>query len=234
MRKINSVTYNGVTSTSLGVFVGGAGVFGAASLDITKYEIPGRNGDLIIPNNRWKNITITYPAFIPSDFEARVQMIRNWLTSSRTYARLEDTYDPDHFRLAIMSEEQSFEPVQFNTGANFELVFDCKPQRFLKSGETWQTGDTLTNPTQFVARPLIRVTNPLVGSSITIGSNTLTAVRSYSGTVTIDCETQNIFSGATNLNSYFSGSFPVLNPGANAVSSSGVTDRQIQPRWWEL
>lgn len=234
MRKINSVTYNGVTSTSLGVFVGGAGVFGAASLDITKYEIPGRNGDLIIPNNRYKNITISYPAFIPSDFETRVQMIRNWLTSSTTYARLEDTYDADHFRLAIMSEEQGFEPVQFNTGANFEIIFDCKPQRFLVSGETWETGGSLTNPTQFDAKPLIEFSNPSVGSTITIGGNTLTAVRSYSGTVTIDCETQNIYSGANNLNSYFSGSFPILKPGANAVSSTGVTGRKIMPRWWEL
>lgn len=240
MRRINSVTYNGVTSTSLGVFVGGAGAYGAAALDITKYEIPGRNGDLIIPNNRWKNITIAYPAFIPSDFEIRVQMVRNWLTSSRAYARLEDTYDADHFRLAIMSEEQEFEPVQFNAGANFQLVFDCKPQRFLLTGETpkaMTSGQTITNPTQFEARPLISVVNPTIGATIRVGTYRLTCVKSYTGTVSIDCETRNIFAGLNNLNSYFTvtgGDFPALAPGANTVTFTGVSSLTIIPRWWEL
>ena len=83
--KIGYVTYNGVRSDSLGIFLSGSGTFGAAELDATVYQIPGRNGDLIIPANRYKNIEVIYPAFVPNDFENRVQAVRNWMRSAEGY-----------------------------------------------------------------------------------------------------------------------------------------------------
>lgn len=139
MAKIHTLTYNGTKSSDLGVFVTGSGSFDAAELDVDKYEIPGRNGDLILSNNRYKNIEITYPAFIPKAFMDKAQNVRNWMRSSRVYARLEDTYDTDHYRLGIPTGVQSFSPANRNDGANFEMTFDCKPQRFLKAGETPET-----------------------------------------------------------------------------------------------
>ena len=139
MAKIHTLTYNGTKSSDLGVFVSGSGSFDAAEFDVDKYEIPGRNGDLILSNNRYKNIEITYPAFIPKAFMDKVQNVRNWLRSSKVYARLEDTYDMDHYRLGIPPGVQSFSPENRNDGANFEMTFDCKPQRFLKVGETPET-----------------------------------------------------------------------------------------------
>ena len=136
MPNINSLTYNGTKSTDLGVFVTGSGSFDAAELDVEKIEVPGRNGDVILPRNRFKNIEITYPAFIPKAFQNNAQNIRNWLRSAKTYARLEDTYDMAHYRLGLASGVQSFEPANRNDASNFEMVFDCKPQRFLKTGET--------------------------------------------------------------------------------------------------
>ena len=139
MAKIHTLTYNGTKSSDLGVFVTGSGSFDAAELDVDKYEIPGRNGDLILSNNRYKNIEVIYPAFIPKAFMDKVQSVRNWLRSAKVYSRLEDTYDMDHFRMGLASGVQSFEPVNRNDGANFEMTFDCKPQRFLKVGETPET-----------------------------------------------------------------------------------------------
>lgn len=137
--KTGSITYNGKNSLELGVFTTGSGSFDAAELDVDKYEVAGRNGDVIIPNNRYKNIEVIYPAFIPKQFGDKVQSVRNWLRSAKVYSRLEDTYDMDHFRLGLASGVQSFEPVNRNDGANFEMTFDCKPQRFLKAGETPET-----------------------------------------------------------------------------------------------
>lgn len=136
MPNINSLTYNGMKSTDLGVYVTGAGSFDAAEMDADKYEIAGRNGDLIIPKNRYKNIVVTYPAFIPKAFQEKAQSIRNWMRRAKAYARLEDTYDMEHYRLGLASGIQSFEPVNRNEASNFQLSFDCKPQRFLKTGET--------------------------------------------------------------------------------------------------
>ena len=142
--KTGSITYNGKNSLELGVYTTGSGSFDAAELDVDKYEVAGRNGDVIIPKNRYKNIEVIYPAFIPKQFGDKVQSVRNWLRSAKVYSRLEDTYDMDHFRMGRASGVQSFEPVNRNDGANFEMTFDCKPQRFLKVGETPETVEAET------------------------------------------------------------------------------------------
>lgn len=177
MAKIHTLTYNGTKSSDLGVFVSGSGSFDAAEFDVDKYEIPGRNGDLLLSNNRYKNIEITYPAFIPKAFMDKVQNVRNWLRSSKTYARLEDTYDMDHYRLGIPTGVQSFSPENRNDGANFEMTFDCKPQRFLKVGETPETveADVQTETGEIVTFETV------AESPITSASVSLSPIQSGSG-----------------------------------------------------
>lgn len=145
--RIGKVNYNGVSSDTLGVFVSGSGSYDAAEYDVTKYEVMGRNGDILIPNNRYKNIEVTYPCFIPNDFETRVQAVRNWMRSARSYARIEDNYDLLHYRMGIGKGVLKFSPAQQSIGANAQLVFNCKPQRFLKSGEEEQ--DVVRTPYSF-------------------------------------------------------------------------------------
>lgn len=155
MRKIGKVKYNGKSTADLGVIVSGEAAFDAAAPDYTSYQIPGKNGDLMLSNNRYLNIDVTYPAFIPADFEEKVQAIRSWMRSARSYARIEDNYDLLHFRMGMGKDVLTFEPSAENVGSNMSLVFDCKPQRFLYSGEdevtigTWgatesASGDVLT------------------------------------------------------------------------------------------
>lgn len=237
---IGNLTFNGTSARSLGVFVSGAGSYSAAAYDFTQYAIPGRNGDLIIPNGRFKNIQITYPAFIPGRLAEKVQAVRNWIRSARSYTRITDTYDTAHFREGFGVEVQEFSPVR-NEGANFQLVFECKPQRFLISGETAQTvstGAVIANATQYIALPLIQFSNPTSSGKITVvnseGTFILSATRARTGTVLVDCDTKNIYYGSTNLNDLFSGSFPVLAPGNNTITFTGLSSVKITPRWWEL
>ena len=237
--KIGKVTYNGTASDTLGIFISGSGSYNAAEDDLTAYSIPGRNGDLFIPNNRYKNIEVVYPAFIPNDFENRVQAVRNWLRSAKNYAKISDNYDTNHYRMGIGVGIVAFTPAQENVAANFQITFNCKPQRFLNSGDTALTptsGSTISNGYIYTALPLIEFTNPTSSATITIGTRTLTATAAYTGTVYVDCETRNIYSGANNLNNYFSvtGDFPQLAPGNNTITFSGVTSLKVYPRWWEL
>lgn len=236
--KIGKVSYNGTSSDSLGIFLSGSGTYNAAELDATAYEIPGRNGDLIIPNNRYKNIEVTYPAFVPNDFENRVQAVRNWMRSAEGYKKIEDNYDSTHYRMGMGVGVLEFTPAQMNRAANLQLVFNCKPQRFLKTGDTAvnpSSGATISNPTQYDAKPEISFKNPTSSATLTIGSITVTATSAYTGVVVIDCETQNIYSGSNNLNSYFTvTNFPVLKPGNNTITYSGVTNVTVIPHYWEL
>lgn len=238
---INKVIYNSVSSDSLGIYVSRGSAYDAAAPDYTSYQIPGRNGDLHINNNRYENIDVTYPVFIPGAFPSLVQAVRNWMRSSDGYAMLQDTYDTTHYRLGRGKDVLSFEPSPSNYGANFELVFDCKPQRFLISGYNQvsvTSGDVLDNQTQYTALPRFAVTSVANGATLTVvnslGTTTMTATRARSGTAYIDCENCNIYSGSTNLNDLFSGDFPVFAPGNNTITFSGITTVAVRPRYWEL
>lgn len=238
---INKVTYNGVSSDSLGIYVSRGSTYDAAAPDYTSYQIPGRNGDLQINNNRYENIDVSYPVFIPGSFPTLVQAVRNWMRSADGYVTLQDTYDATHYRLARGKDVLSFEPSPANNGANFELVFDCKPQRFLISAYsqvTVTTGDVLINPTQFNALPRFEVSGVTNGGTLTVanslGTVTMTATRARAGSSYIDCENCNIYSGSNNLNDLFSGDFPVFAPGNNTVTFSGITTVKVRPRYWEL
>lgn len=237
-----TITWNGTTSISLGVYVSGTNAHNAAEADMTAYQIPGRNGDLVVSNNRYKNITVTYPAFIPHSLATNEQGIRNWLRGSNDYEELTDTYDTSHFRLARTIGELAFQPVRPDA-ANFEITFDCMPQRFLTSGTspvTLSSTTVVTNPTAFDAKPIITLTSIAASAEIEFnGSVAMTATTSYQNTVIIDCETQNIYDSVTldNKNSLFdvSDGFPVLSPGSNTITVTGtVSSASMQPRWWEL
>lgn len=246
---IGKLTYAGKNSlTDFGVYVTGSGTHNAAERDTTTFSIAGRNGDLIVDNGRYKNIQVIYPAFIPHTFGAEEQKVRNWLRTGAAYGKIADTYDTTHFRLGRPVGELTFTPVRPN-GANFEIVFDCDPRRFLLAGEQDQnfTNDVWsdTNPTGFPAKPLLILTDVASGLTLDFYDDesgrtiNLTATAAHAGDVVIDCETQDIYDESTldNLNTLFtlSGDFPVLGGGLNSVTITGTyTTAIIRPRWWEL
>lgn len=130
-----NLTFGGVNTADYGIYLTGTGTFSAPERDVEYVGVPGRNGDLLIDNGRWKNIEVTYPANIPREFEHRLPEYRARICAKRGYQRLEDTYHPDEYRMASFTSGLQPEPTPLNRGGQFNLVFNCKPQRFLKSGE---------------------------------------------------------------------------------------------------
>lgn len=229
--------YNGVSSKDYGLYLTGSGVYNAPERDIDTVEIPGRNGSLTIDNGRYKNVTQSYEAFIHKNFAKNAEGVRAWLLSATGYHRLEDTYDPEHFRLARFAGPLEFTVRALCTGAETQLLFDCDPRRFLKSGEaTVEVADatTINNPTPFDALPLLTIYGSGAGS-ITV-SGELISISSIDEYITLDCEQQNAYKGAENKNVTVSlTEFPVLRPGENTISISGGVSRiEITPRWWTL
>ena len=233
----NYFTIGTTPSTTYGVYISGQGTFSAPRREYNMIPIPGRNGDLVGNEKRFENLELTYPAFIYTNFKTNLRNLRNFLLSLVGYQRLTDTYHTDEFRLALF--EGPFEPdvEPKNNAGQFELVFNCKPQRFLLSGEltTTLTADgTISNPTLFDSQPLLRVYGT---GQLGINSDTITI--SVADTYTdIDCEMMDCYKGTTNKNSYvsFSGNnFPVLKPGTNNIDlGTGITKVEITPRWWQL
>ena len=160
----HSIIFGGVNSADFGIYISGEGVFDAPKRAVEMIAVPGRNGEIALDQGYWENIDIVYPAFNYEDdldtFAERLSAFRNAICSLKGYQRLSDTFHPDEYRMAVYSEGLEVTPIKYNTAANFDLKFDCKPQRWLTEGETAVTvasGDTLTNPTQYDAGPLLIV-----------------------------------------------------------------------------
>ena len=235
---INTIIYNGQSLADMGVFISGSGVFNAPARDTDTVTVVGRNGTLTLDNGRYENITVSYPAFIVRDFKERVSALRNFLLTQKGYKRLEDSYHPNEYRLARWVNDFDVKPIEELYAGNFDLTFDCYPQRFLKDGEfpIEVTGaTTIINPELTDALPLIRAygTGTFTINGVTVQ---ITAANTYTD---IDCDLQECYKDtlATNRNSSVvlpNDTFPVLTSGENTVSLSGITKLEITPRYWRL
>ena len=134
------LTFGGVNSLDYGIFITGEAVYNAPERSVTSIEIEGRNGDLLIDNGRFLNIEIKYPAGCfaetQEDFKQKIESFRNAIISQISYQRLTDDYNPDEYRLAVYKSGLDVSVAVLHQGGEFNLTFDCKPQRFLTSGET--------------------------------------------------------------------------------------------------
>ena len=159
----NSIIFGGVNSADYGIYISGEGVFDAPKRAVEMVTVPGRNGEIAVDQGYFENITVTYPAFNKednmTDFCQALCDFRNAICSQVGYQRLTDTFHTDEYRMAVYVDGLEVEPIKYNTASKFDIKFNCKPQRFLTSGETEVEGlmMTLTNPTLFDASPLIAV-----------------------------------------------------------------------------
>ena len=157
----NYFTFGQFDSRDFGVYISGEGTYNAPARVYDVISVPGRNGDLLIDRGKFENIFVKYPAFIAGDnFRSNLAAFRSAMLSGSGYARLTDTYHPDEFRLAYYGDPIEMTARKQNNGAEFDIVFNCKPQRFLLSGETpviFSADGSITNPTLFDSKPSIKV-----------------------------------------------------------------------------
>lgn len=232
----NYIQFDNKDLRDFGLYISGSNVFNAPERAYNEITIPGRNGTLLGSERRLENIPVVYPAFIYTNFKVNVAGLRSFLLSRVGYKRLIDSYHPDEFRLGYYSSGLDAEMTTKLDAGQFDLTFNCKPQRFLVSGETPITftgSGTINNPTLFNAQPLIRVYGT---GSITVNGVTIT-ISEADGYTDIDCEIMEAYKGTVLKNyaiSLDSTDFPVLSAGVNEITLNGVTSAIITPRWWTL
>lgn len=225
------ITFNGVTSDSLGLIVEYFPNYNIPTRKMSAFSVAGRNGDILYQQNAYENVIQTYECYIQggSNLSSAIQSVIAWLNVDG-YARLEDSYTVNQFRLAYCNN--SAEVInKLNRFGRCVIEFSCKPQRFLTSGETEVTNPaSLTNPTVYPAKPLIHVDSTADGS-IDIDGVTITCLA---GEYYIDCDTQNAYFNDQNMNSYISATeFPVLS-GTSTITITDLTTVKVTPRWWTL
>lgn len=234
------VIYNGRSSKDYHIQVEHPPGYDFPERDYEKIHIPGRNGDLIIDNGAYQNVKREYEISMGSMERKMPEMAREiseWLHSASNYARLEDSYEPEYYRMAAYLEEGNIENILFH-GARVTIAFDCKPQRFLKSGDRairFISSGHLKNPTGFDSLPIVTIHGTGEGR-VNIEGYVIT-VKNIPNSITINSEIQDAYSGTVNRNNLvsLSNGFPKLSKGNNNISfSGGVTLLEVIPKWWTL
>lgn len=167
------ILFNGRSSTDFDMIVSEYPVLSRGVRRGDVYQIAGRNGSEVREEDTFDNYSMTYKVSFPETEGPSVTTaeIAKWLLGSSGYCRLEDSFEPDFYRLARYAGPLNVSQLldQYGTAP---LSFDCQPERYLKTGEKAITlfenldlmvesqGVTATvhNPTAFEAAPLIRFT----------------------------------------------------------------------------
>lgn len=242
---MNEFILNGVRSGAYGIIMTEPPPAVFPKRIVETVAVPGRSGTLILDSKSFANAALPYKcAILPEDdqtlreaAEAALMLLR----PTAEYMRMECTYYPDSFRMARISNEISVESIVDEAG-RFTIPFDCKPQRYLKSGEhpiLMDAAGILCNPTLFPALPLITVYGSGAGELIV--GDIVVQIKANDGHIVLDSEMQDAYrvadSGALeNKNgSIYAPDFPQLPAGETAISWMGdIAHIEIIPRWWTL
>ena len=234
---IQFLTFAGRASYDFGIHISGEALFDAPKKKYKSEQIPGRNGDLLLEEDAFENITVKYPSGIIKNMPSRIKEFINYAGSLPGYQRLEDTYNPDEFRMGQYIGGTSVTAAEYmNRVGTFDLEFNCKPQRFLKSGEKqieFTQAGALFNNTNFGSQPRIHVIGNGNGT-VGIGNNLIT-IAGLDGYMDIDCELMDATKGTLNENAKvsFNADLFLIEPGENGITfTGGVEAVVITPRWF--
>lgn len=192
------LSFAGKSSKDFLLYLSGPGVYDSPAADVESTSVPGRNGDIITENartgrRRYQNVDIKYKAFFFNGLPAKTAAVKAWLLSPIGYQKLQDTYDPDFFRMAVCKDALEFD-VTAQKAAEMELTFNCKPQRWSVDGQRVLQLDgrsTLKNPFAFPAQPIFKVYGDS-GGELYVGEEKI-IIHSIQDYVLLNCETHNAY-----------------------------------------
>lgn len=235
---LNETFYlDGIDARSAGIQLQAPIEFSEAVPVVKAQTIPGRNGDLIWETGSYENRSGSASCFcLQKDVEKAVSSAGRFLMGKKGYRRLETSDDPDHYWLARVENSPQI-AMRLRMLAPFEIGFDCKPQRFVKSGENlvlFTSSGSIFNQYGQIALPVIALTGNGSGT-LTIG-DCVVEVKALDGTLYLDSDTQNAYNDNGNQNMNINApTFPTLPDGETQIAFSGGIERiEIVPRWWEL
>lgn len=131
-----NVTFGGISLSSYGAFAFYCNVLDKPERDVNVISVPGRNGDLLFDNGRYKNIDRIYRVCVEG--YDNIKNLLNALCGQVGYKQLTDGYESDIYMMARLKE-----PPQINrfigNSADITLVFDRMPQKFTGTASTITT-----------------------------------------------------------------------------------------------
>lgn len=233
---MRTLTFNGIKSSDLKLVVDSQDTYNSPALKYDKASIDGRNGDIIVSADSYENLDMDYTISCHGNLSDMTDAIKDaWNCLDGNYVRMEDSYLPNVYMLGFWNGEIEGSVSQ-NKAIKLDITINRKPQKFLISGEEtveFTESGTITNPTIYIAKPLLRVYG--VGT-IKVGGYTVTVKKGATKFIEIDCELEDAFEDLINRNNLVSitSEFPKLKKGENVVSlGEGIEKLEIIPRWWK-
>lgn len=224
---------DGESSMQYGIAMQGRPSFSSPVPKIEKVTVPGRNGDLISFDGSYSNVQAELRCFILKDTAYDFVADANTWLSVPGYRKLSYDGDDESYRLARITNLADVS-IRMHLLAPFVINFDCKPQRFLLSGE--ETIEMTSSGGLYCpgtgGLPLLRI----FGTGTVMINEKSIVVTSVNEYVDVDCDTQNAYKLGDNKNStIICPDFPKLINGENQiVISSGIEKIEITPRWYTL
>lgn len=101
-----------------------------------QYSIPGRSGDLFFQDDAYENVIQKYEIYAGSDSGGSQQPWTDLAAGLylNGYQILQDSYDPQHYRLAVFNGPIDIEN-SWNTHGRASIEFNCRPERYLLDGK---------------------------------------------------------------------------------------------------
>ena len=159
---LSSFTFNGHSSEEFGIRIEKKPALNRSSRKFKSASVPGRNGNIYEMEDAWNEAIQPYEIFAGDRQEGAAvpsfTAIMEWLNSADGYAKLQDTYDPEHYRMAVFVEATNIASTWHDFG-RATINFRCRPEHYIVTDEVEvEDGDIVTNPTNHVAHPIITLT----------------------------------------------------------------------------
>lgn len=233
---MDTFTFNDISSSKYGLRVTSEYVINSTGQDIDTVAVAGRDGDLLLSNNRLKSVTLELPCTISgsrklTDVESDIS---HWLNVAG-YKDLTLSWDSDFIYRSAFKETFEIASIMRQFG-KVKLNFLTYPVKFYKQGRVKQTlmnGATVNGLGNVNAKPIIT----LRGSgdcTLTINGRK-TKLRGVQNSIVLDMQANQVYSG--NLPAWDkvvrSPEFqmPYLDYGRNLISWDGSFTAEMIPNW---
>ena len=224
-------SWNGKKCTEYGIHVLEQPPITIPAERATFTNIPGRPGSLttLEGDDVYDDLILTAQCMISDP--SNIRTIATYLKGS---GKVTFANRPSGFYYARIVNQIPFEKIlRGNPHRSFAVNFRCQPFWYPENVpvETLTASTSLlNNPGSVYSEPTITVYG---SGEITLMVGTqIVELTDIEDSITLNTSLMEAYKGDLSMNSCMSGEFPVLKPGANAISWSGnVTKVEVQPNW---
>lgn len=227
--------FRGHKTSDFGMIMSAVYKYNAPQRDVTVIEVPGRNGEIVIDNGRYKAVDWEVDFRVNSstgDVEKLLNNISNWLSAMYSPQKLLFDNEPEYQYLASINDKVTFSRInsKYATGS---VTFRLQPIKYFIKDMTATkviNGDVFKNTGTIPAKPIIKIVG--TGNGVfKFGKASLT-LKNVTGGVVIDSELETIVTldGEPAYREMTSYPFPNLQVGNNSIAIPAGFTVEITPR----